>query len=207
MTLPRASSASPWRPGPIAPVHPAPRHHTIERRHDLRVGEQRLDLLYRRGGDVDLVGREVAVRFRNAEISLGDISIGVHLIEGSVADELPSFAQLFPIFRQGVLKRYVRLVVIQLPARAHQRTALGFELSLGFGKLLLHFGKVNYREHLTRFHVIADVDANIRQVSGDLGEEVRFLKGFERGVGLETLGHRGAARMHNLDPRRTVRLR
>src|SRR5258707_11911506 len=38
----------------------------------------------------DLVGREVAVRFRNAEIGLGDISIGVHLIEGAVADELPS---------------------------------------------------------------------------------------------------------------------
>ena len=97
--------------------------------------------------------------------------------------------------------------MVQLPARALQRTALGFELGLGFCKLLLHFGNVDHREHLTRFHVIADVDANIRQVSGDFGEEVRFLKGFEGGVGLESLGHRGAARMHNLDPRRAVRLR
>jgi hypothetical protein len=55
--------------------------------------------------------------------------------------------------------------------------------------------------------VIADIDANIRQVSGDFGEQVSFLKGFEGGVGLETLGHRGAARMHDVDPRRAIRLR
>ena len=84
---------------------------------------------------------------------------------------------------------------------------LGFELGLGLGKLLLHFGNVDHREHLTRLHVIADIDANIGQVSGDFGEEIRFLKGFEGGVGLETLSHRDAARMHNLDPRGAIRLR
>ena len=131
----------------------------------------------------------------------------MHLIERPVADEPPSLAQLLPVFRQGVLKLQVRLVVVQLAARALERTFLGFELGLGFGKLILHFGNVDHREHLARLHVIADIDANIGQVSGDFGEQVRFLKGFEGGVGLETLGHRGAARTHNIDPRRAIRLR
>jgi hypothetical protein len=48
--------------------------------------------------------------------------------------------------------------------------------------------------------VIADVDASIGQVPGDFGEEIRLLEGCERGVGLQPLSHRAAARMHNLDP-------
>ena len=84
---------------------------------------------------------------------------------------------------------------------------LGFELGLGLGKLLLHFGNVDHREHLTRLNVIADIDANIGQISGDFGEEIRFLEGFKRGVGLQPLSHRDAARMHNLDPRAAIRLR
>jgi hypothetical protein len=56
---------------------------------------------------------------------------------------------------------------------------LGFELGLGLSKLLLHFGNVDHRKHLTRLHVIADVDANIGQVSGHFGEEIRRLKSFE----------------------------
>jgi hypothetical protein len=91
---------------------------TRERRNDLRIGEQCLDLLHGCGRNVDLVGREVAVRLRNTEIRLGDICISVHLIECPVADELPSLAQLFPVFCQGVLKRQVRFVVVQLAARA-----------------------------------------------------------------------------------------
>jgi hypothetical protein len=55
--------------------------------------------------------------------------------------------------------------------------------------------------------VIPDVDANIRQVSGDLGKQVRLLESFEAGIGLETLGHRGAARTDNLDSRRVVHRR
>jgi hypothetical protein len=84
---------------------------------------------------------------------------------------------------------------------------LGLELGLGLGKLLLHFGDVDHREHLTRLHMITDIDANIRQISGDFGEEIRFLKGFEGGVGLEMLSHRDAERPHNLDPRGAIRLR
>ena len=79
-------------------------------------------------------------------------------------------------------------------------------MGLGLGKLLLHLGDVDHREHLTRLHVIADIDANIGQISGDFGEEVRLLEGFEGGVGLETLCHRDAARTHNLDPRGAIRL-
>src|SRR6476646_5123363 len=94
--------------------------------------------------------------------------------------------QLFPTSQQGVLKRYVRLVVVQLAARELQRTLLGFELGLGLSKLLLHFGNVDHRQHLTRLNVIAEIDANIGQVSRDFGEEIRFLEGFEGGVGLET---------------------
>src|SRR5229473_954161 len=97
-------------------------HHAIERRHDLRIGEQRLDLLHGRGGDVDLVGREGTVRFRNAEIRLGDLRVGAHLIERPVADEVSSRTQLLPALQQGVLKRYVRLVAVQLAARALERT-------------------------------------------------------------------------------------
>ena len=55
--------------------------------------------------------------------------------------------------------------------------------------------------------MIADIDANIGQVSGDFGEEIRFLEGFERSVGLQPLSHRDAVRMHNLDPRAAIRLR
>jgi hypothetical protein len=131
----------------------------------------------------------------------------VHLIERPVADEPPSLAQLIPVFRQGVHKRQVRLVVVYLAAGAFQRTLLGCELGLGFGKLLLHFGDGDHREHLTRLHVIADIDANIGQVPGDIGEDIRFFKGFEGGVGLETLGHGDAARTHHLDPRGIIRLR
>ena len=93
------------------------------------------------------------------------------------------------------------------------RRALSSELCLdsswafGLGKLLLHFRNVDHREHLTRLHVIADVDANIGQVSGDFGEEIRFFEGFKGGVGFETLRHRDAARTHNLDQRRAIRLR
>jgi hypothetical protein len=47
--------------------------------------------------------------------------------------------------------------------------------------------------------VIPDVDANIGQVPGDFGEEIRLLEGFERGVGFQPLSRRDAARMHNLD--------
>ena len=71
----------------IASVHQAPRHHAIERRNDLRIGEQRLGPLHGRGGEVDLVGGEGTVRFRNAEIRLGDLRVGTHLIEHPVADE------------------------------------------------------------------------------------------------------------------------
>jgi hypothetical protein len=83
---------------------------------------------------------------------------------------------------------------------------LGFELGLRLGKLLLHFGNVDHRQHLTCLDVIADIDANIGQVSGDFGEEVRFFEGFEAGVGLETSCRRDAARTHNLDPRGAIRL-
>src|SRR5229473_1115024 len=92
-------------------------HHAIERRHDLRIGEQRLGLLHGRGGEVDLGGREGAVRFRNAEIRLGDLRVGAHLIEHPVAYPM-SLGQLLPALQQGILKRYVRVVVVQSAARA-----------------------------------------------------------------------------------------
>jgi hypothetical protein len=53
--------------------------------------------------------------------------------------------------------------------------------------------------------VIANVDPNIGQVSGDVGEEIRFFKGFEGRVGLEMLAHRDAARAYNLNAWGTVR--
>src|SRR3979490_1943092 len=94
----------------------------------------------------------------------------MYLIERPVADEPPSLAQLFPVFRQGVLKRQVCLVVVELAARALQRTSLGFDLGLGLGKLLLHFGNVDDREHLTRLHATrwTTQDNNTRR--GDFGE-------------------------------------
>ena len=69
-----------------------------------------------------------------------------------------------------VLKRHVRPVVVHLAARLLQRTLLAGELGLVLGKLLLHLRDIDHREHLTRLHVIADVDANVGQVSGDFGE-------------------------------------
>src|SRR4051812_5997900 len=110
---------------------------TPSKGHDLSIGEQRLDPLHGRGGDVDLGGRDDTVRFRNAEIRLGHVRGGAHLIERPVADEVSRRAQLLAAPQQGVLKRNVRLVVVQLAARALQRTLLGFELGLGLGKLLL----------------------------------------------------------------------
>jgi hypothetical protein len=61
------------------------------------------------------------------------------------------------------------------------------------------------REHLTRLHVIADINANVGQVTGDLSEEIRFLERFERGVGLQPLCNRDATRMLNLDLWATIR--
>jgi len=57
----------------IAPIHQPPRYHSIERRHDLRIGKQRLDPLHSSGGEVDLRGGKGAVRFSNAHIGLGDV--------------------------------------------------------------------------------------------------------------------------------------
>ena len=55
--------------------------------------------------------------------------------------------------------------------------------------------------------MIADIDANVGQISGDFGEEIRLLKSFKGSIGLETLSYREAAGMHNLNPRRVIRLR
>ena len=46
--------------------------------------------------------------------------------------------------------------------------------------------------------MIADVDANIGQISGDFGEEVRLFERCERRVGLQPLSNRDSAGMHNL---------
>ena len=117
MTPRTASFAWPWwRLEPIAVVDQATRHHSVERRHDLPIGEQRLDPLQGRDGDVDLVGREGMVRFRNAKIRLGDLRAGAHLVERPVADKMSLRTQLLPASQQGVLKRYVCRVVIQLAA-------------------------------------------------------------------------------------------
>ena len=93
--------------------------------------------------------------------------------------------QYFLTLQRDVLKRDVRLLVVHLATRGLQRTLLGSELGLVLGKLLLHFGDLGHREHLTRLHVIPDLDANIGQVPGDFGEEISLLEGCERGVGLQ----------------------
>jgi len=85
--------------------------------------------------------------------------------------------------------------VVHLALRSFERPSLGIELGLVLGKLILHFGDVYNREHLTRLHVIADINANIGQVAGDLSEEIGFLEGCERCVGLQPLYHREAARI------------
>ena len=190
----------------IASVHQAARHHAVERRHDLRIGEQRLGLLHGRSGEVDLVGGQGAVRFRNAEIRLGDRRIGTRLIEPLGGNPV-IIEECFLAFQRDVLKRHIRPVVVHLAARSLQRTLLGGELGLVLGKLLLHFGDVDHREHLTRFHVVADINANIGQVSGDFGEEIRLLESGEGGIGLQPLSHREAPRMHHLDRWAALHLR
>jgi hypothetical protein len=55
--------------------------------------------------------------------------------------------------------------------------------------------------------VITDIDANVGQISGDFGEEIRLFERCERRVGLQPLRHREAARMHNLDRWAAIHLR
>jgi hypothetical protein len=70
----------------IAPVHQPPRHHSIERRHDLRIGEEGLDPLHRSGSQSDLGDGKGAVRFSNAHIGLGDVRVGARLVKRLVSD-------------------------------------------------------------------------------------------------------------------------
>jgi len=54
--------------------------------------------------------------------------------------------------------------------------------------------------------VITDIDANVGQISGDFGEEIRLFERCERCVGLQPLSNRDAARMHDLDARAAIHL-
>ena len=71
---------------------------------------------------------------------------------------------------------------------------------------MLQFGDIDHCKHLTRFHVITDIDANVRQISGDFGEEIRRLESLQRGIGLQPLSHCHAARIYDLDPWPVIRL-
>jgi hypothetical protein len=66
-----------------------------------------------------LVCGQGTVRFRNAEIRLGDRRFGTHLIERLGGDPV-LVEQYFLTLHRDVLKRYVRLLVIRLAARGLQ---------------------------------------------------------------------------------------
>jgi hypothetical protein len=146
-----------------------------------------------------LVRGQGAVRFRNAEIRLDDRRFGANLIE-HLGEDPVLVEQCFLTLQRDLRERYVRALMVRLAPRGLQRALLGSELGFVLGKLLLHFGDLGHREHSTRLHVIAEVDANIGQVSGDFGEEIRLLEGGERGVGFQPLTHCAAARMDNINP-------
>src|ERR1700730_18043210 len=57
-------------------------------------------------------------------------------------------------------------------------------------------GDIDHSEYLTRLHVVTDIDANVGQISGDFGEQIRLFERCERRVGLQPPGNRDAARMH-----------
>jgi len=81
----------------------------VERRHDLLIGEQRLDPLHGRGGDVDLVGARA--RFASATLRSA-LAISAPARTSSsvpVADKMSLRTQLLPASQQGVLKRMLAL--------------------------------------------------------------------------------------------------
>ena len=52
--------------------------------------------------------------------------------------------------------------------------------------------------------MITDIDANVGQISGDFGVEIRLFEPCERRIGLQPLSNHDAARMHDLDAQAAV---
>jgi len=117
--------------------------------------------------------------------------------------KMPSLAQLaHGLWPRRSEAAYVSLFVGPVGgARSHKRTFSWLRVGLGFGKLLLHFGKsitaaVTCFTWLRRCRI-----ENFREVIGAFGGTDPLTRSFQGGIGLKTLGQNVAGRKNESSTR------